>query len=60
MRSSNPLNTDKTNIKAAVPTAMPNTAIADITLITLVDFFPKTYLTANLDDTFKFLLLQQR
>ena len=52
MRSSNPLNTDNTKIKAAVPTAIPKTAIAEIMLITLEDFFPKMYRVANFAEIF--------
>ena len=37
---SNPLNTDKIRIKAAVQRQIPNTEIPDMILIALVDFLP--------------------
>ena len=39
---SNPLKTDKINIIAAVPTAIPPTAIPEMILIAFVDFFANT------------------
>jgi hypothetical protein len=44
--SSNPLNTDKIIISAALPTNTPTTEIVEMMLMALVDFFAKRYLRA--------------
>ena len=46
MIASNPLQTDRMSISAAVPMAMPAALIAEITLMTLCDFRANRYLAA--------------
>jgi hypothetical protein len=45
-RASKPLNTESTTISAMVPTATPNTVIAEIRLMVFCDFFANRYLLA--------------
>ena len=49
---SKPLNTDNMIINAAVPTVIPNTEIAEMILIALVDFLPNRYRLAILKERF--------
>ena len=44
--SSKPLNTERIIINAALPIKTPNTDIAEMILMALVDFFAKRYLRA--------------
>ena len=45
-RSWNPLNTESVTTKAIVAMATPNTEMAEIRLMTFVDFFENRYLLA--------------
>ena len=45
-RLSSPLNTERTIIRAIVPTVTPATEIEEITFIAFLDFFAKRYLFA--------------
>ena len=52
IKSSNPLKTDKIKIIAAVPTAIPPTAMPEMILIAFVDFLANKYRRANFKGKF--------